>query len=487
MIAWLACVSTGDTGAHEASELGPVQRCPNPVPLGYDEVGASWGMAEPATPVEEHLDGGGLALLRLDDDRHPDLVSGFVGESVALQTGSGLGFRDPVPLSVSDGAVAAADMNRDGDIDLLAGGLTPWFGENVFEEFSFEYPDLVEHPVKQYVREMVLFDLDGDGILEIYAGMTSALGGEYSQDRLGRRVDGVYQWEDVGQIGARQAFDVQVFDWDGDGDLDVYVVNDHGKFPGANVMWENDDGTLVDASEECGCDVALAGMGASRGDYDSDGQADLYIAGSGHSVLLRAEGTEFLDVTAATGADSIADGSMAWGSTWLDHDNDGYLDLAVAQGDLWGFEDEQPRFEACIDLLANDGAGFTNVGPELGLACEGSHRAVLAEDLNADGVLDLVVSDVAAASRLYLSEGCTENAWLQVDAPLHSRIEVHAGGRVHTAWADGDPGYNASRSGPEHIGLGDSDTVDQLVVTELDGSVTVVAGPFDARRLVDLR
>jgi len=288
--------------------------------------------------------------------------------------------------------------------------------------------------------------------------------------------------------GTGRGFDAHWLDWDGDGDLDVYVVNDEGWSEGGNVLYENVDGVLVEVTDQCACGLELAGMGVDAGDFNGDGLEDLYITATGHNVLLAALGDgSYADVTLAMAADPVeGNPDMAWGGVWLDYDNDGRRDILVAKGDLWYLAQEpmRPDYESPIVLLAQLEEGFVDVSTEQGLSTEGSWRSVVAFDDNGDGVLDLLVSEVEARPHFYVSEGCTAAGWLEVEAPLGSKIEVTAAGQTQVAWASHDSSYGATFRLREHFGLGSAEVVDQLKVTLPTGEVRRIATAFAARRVV---
>lgn len=99
-----------------------------------------------------------------------------------------------------------------------------------------------------------------------------------------------------------------LFDMDGDGDLDAYLVqsgdiaNPGAKAPGNRLFRNRGDGWFDDVTADSGVDVAGYGMGVAAGDYDNDGDTDLYITNLGRNVLLQNDGAgRFRDVTAASG------------------------------------------------------------------------------------------------------------------------------------------------------------------------------------------
>ena len=124
------------------------------------------------------------------------------------------------------------------------------------------------------------------------------------------------------------------FDYDRDGDLDLYVLNgskvvgfpdgDHPR----NALYRNDGARFADVTEAAGVGHTGWGMGCAAADYDNDGDLDLYLTNYGKNVLYnnRGDGT-FEDLSDLAG---VADDRFGTGCAFLDYDNDGYLDLYVA-------------------------------------------------------------------------------------------------------------------------------------------------------------
>jgi len=482
-----------DTGAWVDPRLvfDAVQRCEAPQDaVAYDEVGAAWGLvgAKPQT-YDVRTDGGGVAAADLDHDGDLDLILTWeqdTGQVLWQRDGyfeaepfAGHSLRAPTPV----------DLDGDGWEDLVVPGLGLLVLRN-------QQGVLVPEPTLAVegagvVREAVAADLDGDGDPDL-AALATAPGSSGLQDSILWNQDGALV-QDTGaldpEVASRKAFDGVAFDWDGDSATDLYVVNDMGPTWGPNVLWQDQGGQLRDVGGDCACELSMSGMGASVGDYDNDGLADLYLAGTGSSVLLggQADG-RFVDRTLATGADSVDEAGMAWGATWVDYDNDGQLDVAVGRGDFGpGHLDGDPVLQP-FQLLRQDGGAFQDVAPALGLDRLGLWRGVLPLELNGDGVQDLLVDAFGEVPLLFLSQGCTADAWLQVQAPLGSRVQVEAGGQRFTAWVTADRGYGAARSPEVWLGLGPVEVVDGLEITLPWGGGTVRAdGPLAPRRTVVFR
>jgi hypothetical protein len=170
-------------------------------------------------------------------------------------------------------------------------------------------------------------------------------------------------------------------DFDGDEDLDLFVGFAAGK---PNRLYRNDKGTFVDAAGSVGVADLTDTRAAAWGDFDADGDVDLYVGftrrSETHNKLYRNDGAgkPFTDVAAAMGVDAVGETRQV---SFVDVDNDGDLDLFVAMRDA-------PNL-----LFRNDGGRFTSVGKELGL--DDPRRTVGAVwfDADQDGDLDLFVAN----------------------------------------------------------------------------------------------
>jgi hypothetical protein len=135
-----------------------------------------------------------------------------------------------------------------------------------------------------------------------------------------------------------------VGDYDNDGDLDLYVAC----YAGQNLLYRNNgDGTFVEVAKIAGVDDNGAGISSSFGDYDNDGDLDLYVTNFGNNVLYRnnADGT-FTNVAKELGVDDPRNG---WSAVFVDINDDGALDLLVTNG---GFEGNN---QSCV-LYQNRGS-----------------------------------------------------------------------------------------------------------------------------------
>jgi hypothetical protein len=217
--------------------------------------------------------------------------------------------------------------------------------------------------------------------------------------------------------GAGAAF----FDYDNDGDLDIYFVNG-ANLPGAtseepprNTLYRNNsDGTFTDVTDIVGVGDTNYGFGCCVGDYDNDGYQDLYITNFEANVLYHNNGDgTFSDVTEKAGV-----GDERWGSScaFADYDNDGDLDLFVSNYVVFNLE-ENPvcstrgirvycgpeTYEGVPDILyRNNGDGtFTDVTKSAGLYDSGKGFGAVWGDYDNDGDLDLFVANDTTPNFLY--------------------------------------------------------------------------------------
>ena len=218
---------------------------------------------------------------------------------------------------------------------------------------------------------------------------------------------------------------VAFLDYDGDGHQDLLLVNsdawpDRQKPPRpTQALYRNDGkGHFENVTKAAGLDKTFFGMGVAVGDYDNDGDPDVYITAVGGGHLFRNDGGKFTDVT----EQAHARGSDGWlcSAAFFDMDNDGDLDLFICCYVVWNPEvDRSQNFQLAgtgkgrayvpptafggsfCTLLRNDGGKFTDVSAESGVQVrspdlkipEGKALAVAPYDVDGDGLVDLAVAN----------------------------------------------------------------------------------------------
>jgi enediyne biosynthesis protein E4 len=222
---------------------------------------------------------------------------------------------------------------------------------------------------------------------------------------------------------------VALFDYDGDGLLDIYLVNG-AEMPSlvktdpkySNRLFHNNgDGTFTEVTEHAGVAGAGYGMGVAVGDYDNDGWPDIFLANVNGNQLFHNNGDgTFTDVTAKAGlSGAIHNGRKMWSiaAGWFDYNRDGLLDLFVVN-----YVDWDPRYEpACMGLngrgychpdsfppltntlYRNNGDGtFTDVSAETGISkVEGRGMGVAFADYDNDGWPDIFVANDNSPNLLF--------------------------------------------------------------------------------------
>ena len=178
-------------------------------------------------------------------------------------------------------------------------------------------------------------------------------------------------------------------DYDSDGDPDLYVARyDPTKVEGGNFLFRNDGGEFVEIASEAGVSDAGKSLGATFADYDNDGRLDLYVVNDGANILYRNTGDgTFRDVTESAG---VGDTSVSYGALFVDLDHEGDLDLFVANTSL------NRLFRNNLD------GSFVEVAEKIGLAGETVRsREAAFGDFDEDGDIDLFVVNENGDNRLY--------------------------------------------------------------------------------------
>jgi hypothetical protein len=217
------------------------------------------------------------------------------------------------------------------------------------------------------------------------------------------------------------------FDFDADGDQDILLVNGTtwpGQKPASRstaALYRNrGDGTFEDATAGSGFDREIYGMGVAIGDYDADGDPDVYLTALGPNLLLRNDGRgKFQDVTAGAG---VSDAGFGASATWLDYDRDSDLDLFLVNYVQWTRETDiycsldgktksyctpESYNGASPVLFRNDGKGkFADVTREAGLENpRGKGLGVTIVDFDADGQPDLAIANDTQPNNLFKNGG----------------------------------------------------------------------------------
>ena len=346
--------------------------------------------------------GQGVAAGDFDNDGWTDLfLANFGSNSLYRNRGDGT-FEDVSEAAgVAGGGWSAGaaflDIDRDGHLDLFVTRYVewsfaenPWCGERKPGHRSYCHPKHFS-PISHLV-----YRNRGDGTFEDVTH-ASGVGGSPGK-------------------GLGVAF----ADLDGDGWSDVLVAND--SFP--QQLFRNLEGTGFEetallsgvAYDENG--RTFAGMGADLGDYDNDGDPDVFINALAHQryALFRNDGEVFEYVSGPAGVSAISASHSGWGAKFFDYDNDGLKDIFVAQGHVMdNIELTQPdvSYLEPMVMMRNSDGRFTDVSSQLGegFGVPRAARGAAIADFDNDGFLDIAVNCRDQRAVLLKNEG-NDNRWL---------------------------------------------------------------------------
>jgi len=303
------------------------------------------------------------------------------------------------------------------------------------------------------------------------------------------------------------ALGVVCADFNGDGRTDIFVANDTAP----NRLWLNQGGgTFRDVALEAGVATSVdglpkAGMGVSVEDLNKDGSLDILVtnlAGEGATLFINNGQGEFDDMTAQYGLAQATFGFTGFGANWFDYDNDGWLDLFIANGAVTRMESEHGKpfpFAQKNQLFHNQGdrKGFRETSSIAGPAFRlpGVSRGAAFGDIDNDGRMDIIVTNNNGPVRLLRNQIVSRNHWLEVklEAPKTNRFGVGArvavlrrGQKPLWRWVHADSSYLSASDVRVHFGLGDSPQVEGVMV-HWPGGLTEVWTNLESDKIVSLR
>ena len=436
--------------------------------------------------IVPHGYGQGACAADIDNDGLVDLyVTGFTENALYRNLGRGR-FQDAtrragVAASQWSTSCAFADVDRDGFVDLFVTRyVDAGMGNNKFCGDPARSLRVYCHPLNYQGLTNVLYHNNHDGTFKdvsVAAGLS-----RYAGNGLG----------------------VVAGDYDDDGWPDVFVAND--SVP--NFLFHNErDGTFKEAGLLAGVAVAndgkpRAGMGTDFGDYDGDGRLDLAVGNhefEATSVFRNLGNGLFSYATTQSRVGASTLPYVTFGVAWLDYDNDGWLDLAVANGHVVdntalvrpGSAHAQPRLlfhnnrdRTFTDVSRESGPGFA--APKVG-------RALVVADIDNDGDPDVLITNNGQPVDLLRNEGDRQNNALTVrlvgtrsnrDA-IGARVRLTAGSTTQIREVKAGSSYLGQNDTRLHFGVGNATSIDRLEVRWPGGMTENVSG-ISANQIVTI-
>ena len=416
--------------------------------------------------------GMGVAAADYDNDGDTDLYLTNLGEDV-LYRNDGKSFSDATaeagignPLWGS--SAAFVDYDIDGDLDLCVANYVefdiathPWCGIRDMD-LRFYCDPLEYSPTRD-----LLYRNNGDG----------------SFSEVGEAAGIVYAGNGLGLVAA---------DLDEDGDQDLYIAND--KTP--NFFYRNQgDGSFEEIGLSSGTALsangaAQAGMGVDAGDLDNDGDLDLFVTNYQleNNALYRNDGLYFSEVSFQSGLGEASLNYLGFGTGFFDYDNDGWLDLFVANGhvhDNIEDYDELATYAQRAQIFHNEGGGryverTGDLGPGLRVNYVG--RGTAFGDCDGDGDLDIALVNSGGPTAVLRNDGGNTNNWLQVELVgresnrdgIGARINLRAGALRLLRQVKSGSGFLSTSQKAPFFGLGINDMAERLEVRWPSGRVQVL-------------
>jgi hypothetical protein len=404
---------------------------------------------------------------------------------------------------------AIADFDNDGYQDILvtAYGQCTLYRNNGNGTFT-DVTDKAGMATPGWTTSAVWFDYDNDGRLDLFlcnfvefSLKSNVFCGD---NKLGRRFyciprvfkptpsilyrnngDGTFTKVSEGTDIHRalgKALGVVATDVNNDGLMDLFVANDTVQ----NFLFMNrgkgrwDEIGLVAEVGFSANGAPRSGMGVDAGDFNGDGRQDLFVANVDQEMfsLYQNEGKEyFRDVAGPHGIAQATRLLSGWGLKFFDYDNDGFLDLILANGhpdDMIERYSQQVKYKEPLLLFRHDGKRLTNVSAQAGPAFQKAFpaRGLAVGDYNNDGRIDVLVGNNGAAPVLLKNNAGEGNHWVGLtlqgstcnrDA-VGATITWSANGITRTRYKSNGGSYLSSHDMREVLGLGTAAKVDWIEI-----------------------
>lgn len=357
------------------------------------------------------------------------------------------------------------DIDNDGDLDLFLGNrmepnkLFLNLGNGTFADIS------VAAGIDQLrlTKAAMFGDIDNDGFIDLYVANLGTQNELYHNNGDLTFTDITFQ---AGATDTQIAMGALFFDYDNDGDLDIYLTHDANQ---ANILYQNDGtGHFTNVAAAANANYAGQGMGVDFGDVNNDGHLDIYITNLYENTLLVNTGYgTFSDISAYA---NITDIGMGWGTLWFDYDNDGWQDIYVAN---------DSHFSPFANILYKNmgDLSFQIVSDSTVLSSMLGGYGVASLDNNMDGWLDLYLANSGNggndSNEFFSNQNqALAHHWVKVKtigtisnkAGIGTRVRLEVDGQIHIDEVCAGSGYSSQNSLTLHFGLGMATKIDRMTI-----------------------